>query len=107
MWYLLEKVSFFSHVLTALLMLVWGIYWAKVSPSYFSVASSIGAFLLFASVSLRLYVPEIESINLGYKKPLSGNAFVWIVYMYGFNIGSFIFCIGLFSGLIKNQKLNR
>ena len=105
MWYLLEKVSFISHVLTALLVLAWGIYWVKTSPSCFSISSLIGALLLFSSVCLRLYLPEIESINLGYKKPVSGNIFAWVVYMYGFNIGSFIFCIGILGGFIKRQKL--
>ena len=104
MWYLLEKISFISYVLTALIVLVWSIYWVKTSPSYFSISSLMGALLLFSSVSLRLYLPEIESINLGYRKPLSGNAFVWVVYMYGFNIGSFIFCIGIFLGFIKKKK---
>ena len=51
MWYLLEKASFISHVLTALLVVVWGIYWVKTSPGYFSVSSLIGALLLFFSVS--------------------------------------------------------
>lgn len=107
MWYLLEKVSFISHLLTVLLILAWGIYWVRMSPSYLSIISLIGALLLFTSVGLRLYLPEIESINLGYKKPVSDNDFVWMFYMYGFNVGLFIFFIGVFFNFIKNQRLNR
>lgn len=107
MWYLLEKVSFISHLLTVLLILAWGIYWVRMSPSYLSIISLIGALLLLSSVGLRFYLPEIESINLGYKKPVSDNVFVWVVYMYGFNVGLFIFFIGIFLNFIKNKRLNR
>ncbi|USD21025.1 hypothetical protein MJO52_18475 [Microbulbifer variabilis] len=101
MWFFLEKISLASHLLTVLIILLGGGYWVRKSLNRFSVTGLLGAFLLSISVGLRFYLPEIESIDLGYKKPLSGSPIVWVIYMYGYNIGLFVFCLSVFCGVIS------
>lgn len=102
MWYLLEKISYFSHLLTVLMIFLVAIFWLKFHFSKISLMSFLGALLAFSGVASRLVVSEVQSINVGHVEPLSTNPLLWSVYMYGFNIGLAIFVMALVVRLKKD-----
>ncbi|ODS22803.1 hypothetical protein AB835_12290 [Candidatus Endobugula sertula] len=104
MWYFLEQLNSLSNILSVCVIFFVAILYLKRSLSLLSVLAFLGSLLVIASMFLRLYIPELESISLGYKKPASANPLVWILYMYGFNFGLFIFVISVFILTLKKRS---
>lgn len=105
-WTLIDYANILAIYLYPILLILIAIFWFLKAKSKLSFVTIIGSFLVFSAKVLHLTIDEVSSVALGsLVLHIDQNVLVWFLYIYGHNIGLFIFSCALFGHFIRTKSV--
>jgi len=106
MWHLIDWINKIALYTYPILLLAFSLYSAIKQRDTVSKVGLAGSLLVLSSLTLRAFVPSVESIVLQSEQPAdTTNPLIWFIYIKGANLGLFLVAASLCASIVKHKNV--